>query len=242
MLSRLPLVALLALLAACGPKPNPRLAPLAHARLEAGKGLGDLTLGKTTLGEFVDRFGTGFVTFVASDDAGLELIFEEAEIAFLFQFESMRWDDAEGQAIRRASGDLEGYLAAYPDRRGLLLTSITVRVDADRESTFYKGKLAEGVALFDPFLESAGRVGPVEEGSLPLIAGLNPNNPRETASFPKRGLILYGARDPRPGTPSVVTRMTVFLPASPGDTTDEAGDGTQDEEMIDDGEAIEEED
>jgi hypothetical protein len=233
MSSRLPFVALLALLAACGPKPDPRLAPLARATLEAGVGLGDLKLGKTTLGEFVDRFGTGFVTFVASDDAGLELIFEEAEIAFLFQFESMRWDDAEGQAIRRAPGDLKGYLAAYPARRSLPLTSITVRVDEDKESTFYKGKLAEGVALFDPFLESAGRVGAVEEGSLPLIAGQNPNNPRETASFPKRGLILYGARDPRPGTPSVVTRMTVFRGASSRAAADEALDAEEGEEMPD---------
>ena len=224
-MSRLPFVASLALLAACGPKPNPRLAPLAHARLEAGVGLGDLRLGKTTLGEFVDRFGTGFVSFVASDDAGLELIFEEAEIAFLFQFESMRWDDEEGRAIRRASGDLKGYLAAYPHRRGLPLTSITVRIDDDRESTFYQGKLAEGVALFDPFLVSAGRVGMVEEGSLPLIAGLNPNNPRETATFPKRGLILYGERDPKPGTPSRVTRMTVFLPASSDGAEETEADG-----------------
>lgn len=213
-------VALLLLVAACGPKADPRLAPLAIMQLEAGKGLGDLKLGETTLGPFFDRFGMGFVTFVATDDAGLELVFEEGEIAFLFQFESTRWTDEEGAAIRRATRDLGAYLAAYPHRRALPLTSISVRVDDDKESTFYRGKLVEGVALFDPFRESALRVGGVEEGSLPLIAGLGPNNPRETASFPRRGLILYGARDPHPGTPSRVTRMTVFLPASSSGSAD----------------------
>jgi len=221
---RLSIVASLALLAACGPRPNPHLAPLAHAKLEAGVGLGDVKLGEMTLGPFHDRFGAGFVTFVASDDAGLELVFEEGEIAFLFQFEDMGWTDEEGIAIRRASRDLGAYLDAYPQRRSLPLTSITVRVDDDKEATFFQGRLAEGVALFDPFLESAGRVGSIEEGALPLIAGLNPNNPRETASFPKRGLILYGARDPHPGTPSRVTRMTVFLPKPSGEATDEIED------------------
>lgn len=224
-MSRLPFVAGLAVLAACGHSPDPRLAPLAHAKLEAGGGLGDLKLGQTTLGEFFDRFGAGRASLVVADDAGFELDFEDGEISFLFEFESMRWSDEETAAIRRATRNMGEYLAANPQRRQLPLSSISVSIDDDRESTFYKGKLAEGVALFDPFMVSAGRVGMVEEGSLPLLAGLSPDIPSEQARSPAKGLVLYGERNPKPGKPSRVTRMTVFLPESPGDVAqEEAGD------------------
>lgn len=210
---RLAFVASLSLLAACGHSPDPRLAPLAHATLEAGGGLGDLRLGETTLGQFFDRFGAGLTMFVASD-----------EIAFLFQFGSARLSDEEVMAVRRATRNMGEYLTNYPQRRELPLSSITVRIDEDEESTFYKGKLAQGVALFDPLLISAGRVGMVGEGSLPLLAGLTPNTPTEQARYPAQGLVLYGEREPKPGKPSRVTRMTVFLPESPSGEPEEAGD------------------
>jgi hypothetical protein len=221
---RLPFAVSLALAAACGHSPDPRLAPLAQATLEAGGGLGDLRLGQTTLGRFFDRFGAGLTMFVASDEIAFELAFEGGEIAFLFQFDSARLSDEEVMAVRRATRNMGEYLAAYPQRRELPLSSITVRIDEDKESTFYKGKLAQGVALFDPFLISAGRVGMIEEGSLPLLAGLSPNTPTEQARFPEQGLVLYGEREPKPGTPSRVTRMTVFLPESPSAEPEEAGD------------------
>jgi hypothetical protein len=209
-------VLLLALLAAAcgGSDPDPRLAPLANATLEAGGGLGDLRLGETTLGRFFDRFGAGLTMFLASDEVAFELAFEGGEIAFLFPFDSGRLSDEEVTAMRRATRNLGDYLAKYPHRRELLLSSITVRIGEDKESTFYKGKLVQGVALFDPLLVSAGRIGMVEEGSLPLLPGLTPNTPTEQARFPEQGLVLYGERAPKPGTPSRVTRMTVFLPAA----------------------------
>jgi hypothetical protein len=232
--SRLPLLAL-ALLAACGHKIDPRLAPLANARLEAGVGLGDLRLGETTLGKCYDRFGLEVVSFIVTDDLALELSYEGGELALLFKLEPGRMDDEEANALKRATRDLAGYLSAYPHRRDLALASISVRCDEDPESTFYKGRLAEGVALFDPFLRSMGSVGaiPDDRAFLPMLAGLTPNTPREKAAFPARGLVLYGEREPKPDAPSRVTRMTVFLPMSADGDDEDAG---EDEGMLDEDE------
>jgi hypothetical protein len=160
-----------------------------------------------------------------TDYAGFELTFEEGEISFLFQFEpGERWSDEETAAIRRATRKMGEFLVAYPHRRELRLTSISVRADDDLESTFFKGRLPEGVALLDPFVRSAGLVGVPEEGSLPLLAGLSPKLPREKAVFARRGLVIYGEPQPKPDEPSRITRMTVFLPLESGETTDEYED------------------
>ncbi len=209
------LLAVLALLSACGSGRDPRLAPLANAVLEPGRGLGDVRVGETTLGEFVDRFGSGRTDCVASDHVGLELVFEHGELSFLFLYEENPRSDEECQALRRATRDLPAFLAGDPHRRELRLASLSVRAGDELDSTFYRGRLAPGIALLDPLLESIARIGIPEDSRPPMVAGMSPDLPSEKACYPARGLVLYGEREPRQDRPSRVTRITLFAPENP---------------------------
>lgn len=210
---------LLASLAACGSQVDPRLAPLAHAPIvvgEEGVALGDLVLGRTTLGEVHDRFGAERVSWVVADQMGIELEYADGELGLLFLYETNPRDDDEVDAWRSAPRDLATFLAGNEFRRGMLLASITVVADGKRESTFHQGALACGVKLLDPLLESVARMGVLPSRERPpMLAGMSPNLPREKACFPDLGLVLYGEAEPDPETPSRVTRITLFLPREP---------------------------
>jgi hypothetical protein len=213
------IVSFLLLLAACGAGTDARLAPLARATLSVGEdgvALGNLRLGETTLGECVDRFGSGRTDLVVSDETGLELVFEDGELALLFLYEVNPRSDEECTALRAATRDLPAFLAKYPERRDLRLASVTVAADESRDATFFQGALALGVRLLDPLQESVVRVGCLPDDERPpMLAGMSPNVPRQRACFPELGLVLYGEDEPPPEQPSRVTRISLFLPEEP---------------------------
>lgn len=218
-LRRVCLAPLLVALAACGRARDPRLQPLSLAPLtvgDDGAALGELRIGETTLGEFVDRFGSGRVDLVVSDQTGLELVFAGGELALLFLYDVNPRDDQECAALRKAPRDLSGFLAQFPERRDLRLASLTVAAGDSRDASFFQGELAPGIQLLDPLLESVARLGRVPSDERPpMLAGASPDLPREKACFPELGLVLYGEREPEDPMASRVTRISLFEPDAP---------------------------
>lgn len=203
------IVLVLALMTACSGA-DARLEPLARAPLEAGGGLGDVRLGATTLGAFVERFGSGRSDMVVSDQIGFELVFESGQLSFLFLYEEFPRDEKEVKAMRAGTRDLAGYLAAYPQRRALPLASISVGAGKTREATFFQGRLDSGAALFDPIDEAGGRIGIRNDGLTPMIAGMSPKLPDNPYVYAEQGVVLYGQRAKEGEGPVLVTRMTIF--------------------------------
>lgn len=203
------LVIALAMCAACSDA-DTRLEPLAHVSLQAGGGLGDVRLGETTLGEFVERFGSGRSDLIVSDQTGFELVFEGGQVCFLFLYEENPRDDDEVNAMRRGTRDLAGFLAAYPQRRDLRLASISVAAGKSREDSFFQGRLDSGTALFDPMLEAGARIGIPDDSRPPMLAGMSPNLPDDDLVYLEAGVVLYGERAKEGEAPLLVTRMTIF--------------------------------
>lgn len=210
-------IAILTCLFSCGGGggSSARLAALTHATIEPGAALGNLRLGQTTLGEFVDAHGSDRVDLVVSDSVGLELIFERGEMSLLFLYDESPREDSEVEALRHATRDLQSFLAGSPSRRELRLASVTVAADDDFEATLFQGELAPGIHLLDPLLESVARLGVPEDRRPPMLAGASPNLPRERAVFPDQGVVLYGEPTPSADRPSRVTRISIFVPEFP---------------------------
>lgn len=208
-MSKSSIVLAFALMAACSGA-DARLEPLARVALDAGGGLGTLRLGKTTLGEFVERFGSGRADMVVSDQTGFELVFEGGQLSFLFLFEQFPRDEKEVKAMRAGTRDLAGYLAAYPLRRALPLASISVGAGKTREESFFQGRLDSGAALFDPLDEAGARIGIPNDGLTPMIAGMSPKLPDNPYVYAEQGVVLYGERAKDGEGPVLLTRMTIF--------------------------------
>lgn len=194
-------------LAACG-QHNPALEPYARATLEPGVGLGDLKLGQTTLESVVQRFGVESLVQVASDEVGLELLYEHGQLALLFLIdpECLR---SLPNGLRPASIDLPKFLEQNACLRTQTLASLSVREGSDAESSFYQGQTDKGVKLWAD-RNAHGVYGQPGGGSPHLIAGLNPNNPREQFQF-QCGIAIF-LKAPPDGDPAKahVQRITVY--------------------------------
>ena len=135
------LAALFLLLAACGPPPE--LAPYRMAPLEPGKGLGDLSFDRLTLGEAVSRFGAERVAVLVSDNYGFELMLAGGDLGLRFLTEDEdACDRAAGRTpVRELSTNLQALLDAEPACRSLPLNAIIVTGD------FWQGSTPQGVRL-----------------------------------------------------------------------------------------------
>jgi hypothetical protein len=188
---------------------NSALAPLSKSTLTAGVGLGELRLGQTTLASVVQRYGVETVTQLASDEVGLELIYEHGQLALLFLVEPGCLEALPGRNLRPAAFDLAGFLQRNACLRDLKLASLSVREGSSAGSSFFQGATDAGVKLGgardDPLAH-----GTPGGGSAHILAGLNPNNPREQLHFPS-GICFY-LQPPENGDPKLahVQRITVF--------------------------------
>ena len=200
---------LLLALTGCAQEPKP-LEPLAKATLTAGVGLGDLKLGETTLAAVVQRLGVETVTPLASDEIGLELFYQHGQLALLFIIEPECMNTLKS-GLRPATVDLPAFLARTPCLREVRLSSISVRVGSSPGETWFEGASDLGVRLWSPGGE-VQKYGTPGGASLPLVAGLNPNNPDEQMHF-RSGISFYLLPD-REGEagPTHVQRITLFPP------------------------------
>jgi hypothetical protein len=201
-------VLVLAALAGCG-QHNAALEPYAKATLQSGVGLGDLKLEQTTLGSVVQRFGIESVTQLASDEIGLELLYEHGQLALLFLIDPECLATLPGRNLRPAAIGLADFLEKNPCLRETKLSSLSVREGKDAESSYFQGASDAGVKLW------GGRDEPLKHGTPGgggghIVAGMNPTNPREQFSF-KSGIVFYLKPTPD-GDPAKahVQRITIF--------------------------------
>ena len=198
----------LAALAGCGVH-NEALEPYAKATLQPGVGLGDLKLEQTTLGSVVARFGVETVTQIASDEIGLELLYERGQLALLFLIDPECLAKLPGRSLRPAAAGLAEFLQQHPCLAAQRLSSLSIREGEDAESSFYQGATDKGVKLWAD-RNAHGVYGMPGGGSAHILAGMNPNNPREQFHF-QSGIAIY-LKPPEDGDPAKahVQRITIF--------------------------------
>jgi len=178
------------LVLACGAVEEQKspLSPYASATLTAGVGLGDLELGRTTLGSVVQRLGVETVTPLASEQVGLELFYEHGQLALLFLIEPSCLDKLK-TGLRPAAANMNAFLARNPCVREATLASLSVRSGKSVDESFYKGATDAGAKLWDP-IEAASKHGESCAGPKAPIAGLNLDNPENEVHF-KPGITFY---------------------------------------------------
>ena len=191
---------------------NAALAPYARATLTAGVGLGDLKLGQTTLGAVVQRFGVESVTQIASEEVGLELLYEHGQLALLFLVDPSCLASLGAAGLRPAAVEMQKFLERNPCLREVRLASLSVREGSDAQSSFFQGASDAGARLWGKD-EDARKHGTPDGGGGHILAGMNPSNPRVQHSF-KSG-ICFTMKPPENGDPALahIQRITIF-PAS----------------------------
>jgi hypothetical protein len=140
------------------------LAPYAKATLTAGTGLGEIQLGKTTLGWFVENIGSGVVSIIASDESAIQLTFLNGEASFLFIVSGVCQNET-GVPGKRLdlNQDIKAFLLRYPGCNDLPLSSLSLATgQSNKTDTFFKGSTDRGVQLWTPKSE-AGKHGVVLE-------------------------------------------------------------------------------
>jgi hypothetical protein len=183
-----PLFALLLALAGCA-RHDPALERYAKETLRSGIGLGDLRIDATTLASAVQRFGAGSVTQLASEEVGLELFYEHGQLALLFVIDPACLDSLPGRSLRPAAVDLAKFLEQNPCLRETRLTSLSVRAGKSPSDSFFQGATDAGAKLWDTRAQVLAH-GTPGGGSGHLLAGENPNNPREQLHFAS-GICFY---------------------------------------------------
>jgi hypothetical protein len=88
----------------------------ARVALTPGVGIGDLQIGATTLGTFLDRFGAGRPALVFGDETAVELSFPRAGATFTFVVEGACADVVvrSRRDVLRALGSRRAFAGAYP--------------------------------------------------------------------------------------------------------------------------------
>lgn len=195
-------------ISACSKGEDGPLAAYEAATFEAGKGLGDITLG-TMLKDFVTKFGTGKVAYLAGDGEAIELNFAGGEVSFLFPIVGDCWKKMPPAAWRvEARHDLMKWMEITPDCEKIGLSSISVK-----EGGFYQGQTDKGVRLGDTSVKSFahGRMydpRPQQQ----MLAGMSPQNPDMWLEY-MDGIIFYYTADNQNDIESThIRRMTIFKP------------------------------
>ena len=209
----LSLLSTLVLTLACGKSSAPSdtdagaLDALRNQPIVAGESLGEVRLQEMTLETFAAAYGSGFATMVMSDEIGIELSFRERQLAFLFVGEGpcdARLRSA-GRQVGPLMGDkLRGFQEKFPECRTMPLHSIGVRAGSSKERTWYQGKVAEIVGLWDPAAQ-AGQVPGTPDGPAQLVAGMR--NDSDLESLRLRGIWLEYDKHPEG---SLVRYIAIF--------------------------------
>jgi hypothetical protein len=226
-------ITLLLLLAACTSPEQKALAPYATATLTPGVGLGNLELGKTTLGWVAENIGAERVAVLAGDEVGLEPRYLNGQLSLLF-IVSGECQEQTGAPLTRVEikNGITAFLSAYPACKELTLSSLSV---GGGEKGFFKGGTDKAVNLGSPLLSVLQHGVPVENAGR-FVAGEGTTN-LERVEFPN-GIYFYydageqpTAREIMSGQPLsperqeelkasaeeaskniVVKRMTIFMP------------------------------
>jgi hypothetical protein len=230
------LVLCILLLAACSPSERKILHPYAEATLTAGVGLGNLELGKTTLGWVAENIAAKRIAVLVGDDVALEPLYLNGQLSLLFVITG-ECQEQTGAPMTRVEikNGLEAFLSQYPACKNLTLSSLSVGVGNRETNTFFKGHTDKGVTLWSPLVKALQHGVPVEKAGR-LVTGESAAN-LERVEFPD-GIYFYydageqpTAREILSGQPlslerqaalkasaeeaaknAVVKRMTIFMP------------------------------
>lgn len=193
---------------------NGGLEVLRSQAMVPGESLGAMRLNEMTISTFAAAFGSGFATMLAGDEVGIELSFRDRQLSFLFMAEGAC--DGRLRSAGRATGPLmgdrmRGFLERFPECGTMPLHSIAVRAGPTRERTFYQGKVADAVGLWDG-ADQAGRVPGTPDGPARFVAGMRATDNLE--SHRMQGLwIAYDRSDgAAEGAAPVVRYISIFRP------------------------------
>lgn len=207
----------LASLAGCSNRDSSAaLAPFADAQLEAGTGLADLQLGRTTLADFTSRFGTGRSSAVIGDESAVELAFAAQGMSFLFTFGPDCTREL-GSSVRTVGNMIEEpaqFFADFPDCADTPLTSLSIGADPGSDAPFYRGRSDRGVQLLMPASDLMSLYD--EPADIPglTLAGTTPDDARYEYLNYADGLAVHigAAQAGEAAGQQVVLRLSVFLP------------------------------
>lgn len=128
----------------------------ARATMTPGVGLGELQLGKTTLGWVAQNIGSGTPFVQAGDETAIELEYLDGELGLLFLVTGDCQKETGVPQTRLELGrDLSKFLARFPGCGNLTLTSLSVATrQRSPEQRFFQGQTNQGVRLGMPILEA----------------------------------------------------------------------------------------
>jgi hypothetical protein len=181
------------LMTGCSGKSSSELKALdqySKATLTPGTGLGDLQLGKTTLGWFVENIGSGVVSIIASDESAIQLTFLNDEASFMFIVSGVCQSETGAPGKRLdLNQDIKAFLSRYPGCNDLPLSSLSLATGrSSKTDNFFKGSTDRGVQLWSPKSET-DKHGVVLNNAGRLVAGEGNEN-LERLEFPG-GIYFY---------------------------------------------------
>jgi len=121
----------------------------ATSELVPGAGLGDLRVGETTLGSFLERFGAGLPSALYGDETALEFTFARPGLSFMFAV-----DGACAAAVQRMHGtglralrSASSFVRDYPACSDAPLSQLELRAGSSDGATFWRGSTPSDVRL-----------------------------------------------------------------------------------------------
>lgn len=104
------------------------MAAYEQAAITPAKGFGDLEFQKTTLRDFLNRFGQGRASVIISDEKAVELFYYGGEISYLFQLTPSCSSSLQGSELRQSVSDLGKFIVARPACGDVPLSSLSFKV------------------------------------------------------------------------------------------------------------------
>jgi len=121
----------------------------ATAALVPGEGLGDLRVGETTLGPFIERYGVGRPSALYGDETALAFSFDRAGLTFEFMLSG-----ACAEAVQRMHGtglralrSPRAFNRDHPVCVGARLGRVELVAGGSERTTFWGGETPSGVRL-----------------------------------------------------------------------------------------------
>ena len=182
----------------------------AASELVPGAGLGDLVVGETTLGTFLERFGAGLPAALYGDETALEFTFARAGLSFVFVVEG-----ACAAAVQRMHGtglralrSHRTFVREVPDCVDAPLSQLELRAGGSDATTFWRGSTLSGVRLRmdrEPALERLGAESDPRWGS---------DEAPMWRMYASDGLVVWFEPDRAAGSDGrwIVTRLRVVSP------------------------------
>ena len=127
-------------------RPHSALDQIAKAPMQAGIGLGELKLLKTTLSSFTHQYPLT-ESVVTTNETGAKIDFIKQGMTFMFQgAPECAKGLSEYMVDSSKKGDINDFLLQHPDCETMLLESIAAWIPASGEPV-YQGETVEGIGL-----------------------------------------------------------------------------------------------